>query len=199
MWEGSAKENPMSIPQIPAFCAPALTDVRRTALEQFYCALATRNFDLVDGALTEHWEDIPLAPGQTPGPAGIKSIFGKLSVAFPDIALEIVDALAEGDRAAVRVECTATHRGDLFGVPASGKTVRFNLHEFHQFEGARIRRTWHMEDLFGLFAQIGSWPAPALRPRPDDYAASFLTLDLARAADDVPSSDSPYPTSRTMR
>jgi hypothetical protein len=33
----------------------------------------------------------------------------------------------------------------------------------------------------------------------DDPAASLLTLDLIRAADDAPSSDSPYPTSRTMR
>src|SRR5580704_5893509 len=33
----------------------------------------------------------------------------------------------------------------------------------------------------------------------DDHAASLLTLDLIRAADDAPSSDSPYPTSRTMR
>ena len=42
-------------------------------------------------------------------------------------------------------------------------------------------------------------PLSAIRPRPVDHAASFLTLDLDRAADDVPSSDSPYPTSRTMR
>jgi hypothetical protein len=33
----------------------------------------------------------------------------------------------------------------------------------------------------------------------DDHAASLLTLGLIRAADDAPSSDSPYPTSRTMR
>src|SRR6266436_336893 len=33
----------------------------------------------------------------------------------------------------------------------------------------------------------------------DDHAASLLTLDLIRAADDAPSSDSPYPTSRTVR
>jgi hypothetical protein len=33
----------------------------------------------------------------------------------------------------------------------------------------------------------------------DDHAASLLTLDLIRAADEAPSSDSPYPTSRTMR
>jgi len=54
---------------------------------------------------------------------------------------------------------TGTHRGDLFGVPASGKFVRFALHELHEFEGNRLRRTYHMEDLFGLFTQIGAWPS----------------------------------------
>ena len=151
----------MSTPQIPTFRAATLSNARRTALERFYGALATRNFDLVDDALTENWEDIPLAPGQAPGPAGVKPIFAMLCATFPDLTLEIVEALAEDDRAAVRVVCKGTHRGDLFGVPASGRTIQFNLHEFHQFEGERIRRTWHMEDLFGLFAQIGAWPALA--------------------------------------
>jgi hypothetical protein len=47
----------MSTPQIPTFRAATLSDARRTTLERFYGALATRNFDLVDDALTEHWED----------------------------------------------------------------------------------------------------------------------------------------------
>ena len=151
----------MSIPKIPTAMATSLSDGRRAAVEHFYGALASRDFDRVDDALTTDWEDIPLAPGQAHGPAGIKPIFAMLVAAFPDLSVEIVDALAEADRAAVRVDCAGTHEGDLFGVVASGKRVRFALHEFHQFEGDRIRRTWHMEDLFGLFAQIGAWPASA--------------------------------------
>lgn len=147
------------LPSIPANAAKSLTPARRTSIEQFYGALATKNFDLVDSALTAHWEDIPLAPGQEPGPAGIKAIFAMLVEAFPDISLEIIDALADGDRAAVRVACVGTNQGQLFGVPPSGRTVRFNLHEFHEFESDKIVRTWHMEDLFGLFAQIGMFPS----------------------------------------
>lgn len=151
----------MSLPTIPATSAHGLSPARRDAIERFYGALASRDFDMVDEALTHDWEDIPLAPGQAQGPAGIKPIFVMLVSAFPDLTVEIVDALADDDRAAVRVQCAGTHDGDLFGVAATGKPVRFALHEFHAFEGDRIRRTWHMEDLFGLFAQIGAWPAHA--------------------------------------
>lgn len=151
----------MNLPTIPMTMALGLSTARRSAIERFYGALASRDFDLVDEALTADWEDIPLAPGQAHGPAGIKPVFAMLVQAFPDLTLEIVDALADGDRAAVRVDCAGRHGGDIFGVAATGKPVRFALHEFHEFDEDRIRRTWHMEDLFGLFAQIGSWPAHA--------------------------------------
>jgi steroid delta-isomerase-like uncharacterized protein len=149
----------MSITRVPTGTAQALSSGQRQALEDFYGALATHDVDLVDQALTSDWEDIPLAPGQAAGPEGVKPIFRMLISAFPDISTEITEVLAEAGRAATRVVVTGTHRGALFGVPASGKFVRFALHEFHEFEGDRLRRTYHMEDLFGLFAQIGAWPS----------------------------------------
>lgn len=148
----------MTIPRVPTGTAQALSPGQRHALEHFYGALTTHDVDLVDQALTPNWEDIPLAPGQAAGPEGVKPIFRMLISAFPDISAEITQVLAEVGRAATRVVVTGTHQGDLFGVPASGKFVRFALHEFHEFDGDRIRRTYHMEDLFGLFMQIGAWP-----------------------------------------
>ena len=150
----------MTITRVPTDMAQALSPGQRQSLEHFYSALGTHDVDLVDQALASDWEDIPLAPGQAAGPEGIKPIFRNLILAFPDLSVEITEVLAETGRAAVRVSVTGTHRGDLFGVPASSKFVRFPLHEFHEFEGDRLRRTYHMEDLFGLFTQIGAWPSP---------------------------------------
>ena len=150
----------MTIPRVPIEKAQALSPGQRQSLEHFYGALDTRDVALVDQALTSDWEDIPLAPGQAIGPEGIKPIFRMLISAFPDLSTEISEVLAEAGRAAARVIVTGTHRGDLFGVPASGKFVRFALHEFHEFEGDRLRRTYHLVDLFGLFTQIGAWPRP---------------------------------------
>ena len=113
----------MSLPTIPATSAHGLSPARRDAIERFYGALASRDFDMVDDALTHDWEDIPLAPGQAHGPAGIKPIFATLVSAFPDLTIDIVDALGEDDRAAVRVQCAGTHDGDLFGVAATGRSL----------------------------------------------------------------------------
>ena len=59
---------------------------------------------------------------------------------------------------AVRAEITGTHLGELFGIAATGKQVSFRLHEFHALENGRVVTTWHMEDWFGLFLQLGQFP-----------------------------------------
>jgi hypothetical protein len=32
------------------------------------------------------------------------------------------------------------------------------VHEFHTLDGKRLTTTWHMEDWFGLFLQLGQFP-----------------------------------------
>jgi predicted ester cyclase len=152
-------ENCMSIPvRLPKGAATLLTKGQQAAIEAFYSALGTHDMDLLDVAVLPDWEDIPMSPGQAPGPNGLKPILLGLISALPDLAIEIREAIAAPNRVAIRAVATATHGGELFGIPATGRRVVFSLHEFHEFDGDRIRRTWHMEDLFGLFTQIGRWP-----------------------------------------
>lgn len=150
---------PTDIARIPPTEAPDLSPGRRLALEHLYGGFGTDDVDLVDLALTADWQDIPPMPGQGAGPAGIKPIFRLFRQAFPDLAVEIAEVLTGPDRAAVRLMATGTHLGPLFGVPASGRRVSLTIHEFHRFKDDRIAVTHHMEDLFGLFRQIGAWPA----------------------------------------
>lgn len=130
----------------------------RQAVETFYRAFGENRPDLVDAILAPDWDDIPLAPGQAPGPAGIKAIIGMFTAAFPDVQIVIHDMLQEPGKVAVRAEISGTHRGALFGIAPTNKPVRFGLHEFHTFEGGRIRTTWHMEDWLTAFGQLGQFP-----------------------------------------
>jgi predicted ester cyclase len=139
----------------------ALSHQLRTELnlvETLYRAFSEQNPDLVDAVLAPAWEDIPLAPGQGPGPAGIKPIIRMLAAAFPDVHITIHDTIQEPGKVAVRAEISGTHLGELFGIAPTGKKVSFRLHEFHTLEGGLITTTWHMEDWFGLFLQLGQFP-----------------------------------------
>jgi len=130
----------------------------RQAVETLYRAFSENNPDLVDSVLAADWDDIPLAPGQCPGPEGIKPIIRSLADAFPDVRIVIHDMVQAPGQIAVRAEITGTHLGELFGIAATGKQVSFRLHEFHALENGRVVTTWHMEDWFGLFLQLGQFP-----------------------------------------
>ncbi|MDY7560559.1 ester cyclase [Pseudomonas sp. 10B1] len=131
----------------------------RQAVETLYRAFSEKNPDLVDSILSADWDDIPLAPGQVAGPEGIKPIIRSFGEAFPDVHIVIHDMIQVSGQIAVRAEITGTHLGELFGIAPTGKHVSFRLHEFHTLDGERVTSTWHMEDWFGLFLQLGHFPA----------------------------------------
>jgi predicted ester cyclase len=133
----------------------------RIAVETLYRAFSEQNPDLVDSVLAPQWEDIPLAPGQGPGPSGIKPIIRSLAAAFPDVHIAIDDMVQEPGKIAVRAEISGTHMGELFGIAPTGKKVRFRLHEFHAVASGLITTTWHMEDWFAVFQQLGQFPPKA--------------------------------------
>lgn len=131
----------------------------RRAVERLYDAFSRHDPDLIDDAVTPDWDDIPLAPGQGPGPEGMKPVIRSVISAFPDVQIVVHELIQVPGKIAVRAEITGTHEGELFGIAPTGKAVRFRIHEFHALDGERITTTWHMEDWYGLFLQLGRFPA----------------------------------------
>lgn len=131
----------------------------RAAVETLYRAFNEQDPDLVDAILAPDWNDIPLAPGQGPGPAGFKPIIRSIAAAFPDVRITLHDMVQEPGKIGVRAEISATHLGELFGIAPTGKRVNFSLHEFHALADGLVTTTWHLEDWFGLFMQLGRFPA----------------------------------------
>jgi predicted ester cyclase len=130
----------------------------RTAVENLYRAFSDKNPDLLDLAVTQDWDDIPLAPGQGPGPEGFKPVLASFIAAFPDINIIVHDMLQEPGKIAVRAEITGTHQGEFMGMAPTGRRISVRLHEFHLLNGERVTTTWHMEDWFAMFQQIGQFP-----------------------------------------
>ena len=136
-----------------------LSDHEWHALITFYKAIGTHKLELLNGALTADWVDLPPAPDQRPGPEGVKPILQGLLDAFPDLIAAVEEVIGEKNRAAARVSLSGTHRGPLMGIAASSKHVTLALHEFHTFREGRISVTRHMEDWMDLFRQIGGLPS----------------------------------------
>jgi predicted ester cyclase len=56
--------------------------------------------------------------------------------AFPDIRITVEDQVAEGDKVATRVTVRGTHRGELEGMPPSGKRIEISAITIDRFSGA---------------------------------------------------------------
>ncbi|WP_293792441.1 ester cyclase [Pantoea sp. CTOTU46764] len=132
--------------------------VEREAVEMLYRAFSDKKPDLLDLAVTQDWNDIPLSPGQGPGPEGFKPLLASFIKAFPDINIIVHDMVQEPGKIAVRAEITGTHLGEFMGIAPTGRGISVRLHEFHLLDGERVTTTWHMEDWLAMFQQLGQFP-----------------------------------------
>lgn len=140
-------------------CVDTGTPTANVALVRtFYAAFSTKSKDMLDTVLAQDWVDVPLAPGQGGGLAGMKAAMDGYYQSFPDFTPANDDIIASGDKVVVRSTITATQKGAFAGVPASGRKISVMAIDIHQVCGGRIVQTWHVEDwLSGLF-QMGALP-----------------------------------------
>ena len=117
---------------------------------------------VVDELFAADYVDHDRARGDLPpGPAGVKQAWGMLRAAFPDLHATIEDLVAEGDRVAVRGVIRGTHRGELMGIPATGRQVAMPLIDVNRIAGGRLVERWAEADMLGLLQHLGIVPALA--------------------------------------
>lgn len=80
---------------------------------------------------------------------------------FPDVHMEIVDLVAEGDKVAARFVCSGTQHGEWQGHPATGqrfeRVAEVNFFELHD---GRIAGAWGLEDNLSRMQQLGHMGKP---------------------------------------
>ena len=74
--------------------------------------------------------------------------------ALPDLQVAIDDAIAEGDKVALRWTATGTHKDELVGIPATGAQVVFWGTTLYCFADGKIVDTWWAYDALGLMQQM---------------------------------------------
>ncbi|WIE53994.1 ester cyclase [Curtobacterium sp. MCBD17_003] len=129
----------------------------------FYEPFRTGDTSVYDEVLAEDWIDLPLAPGQEQGPAGMAAQIALFRHAMPDYSVEHQDVIVQGDRVAVRNTVSGTHQGAFMGHEPTGKRIEMRTMDMHQVRDGRIVATWHLEDFAGLMAQLN---APVDAPTP---------------------------------
>jgi steroid delta-isomerase-like uncharacterized protein len=84
----------------------------------------------------------------------------KVREAFPDFHNTIEHLIADGDTVAARLTYSGTHRGEIFGVAATGKKVAYAGVAIFRIAAGKVAEGWVLGDLIGLLRQLGARSLP---------------------------------------
>jgi predicted ester cyclase len=77
-------------------------------------------------------------------------------VSFPDVRMEVVELLGEGDKVVGRFTCSATHLGAWLGhAPTGRRFERVDEVSIFRLRDGRIIQVWSLEDTLGRLQQLG--------------------------------------------
>jgi predicted ester cyclase len=155
----------LALPLGPAMAQPAgaAAERNKSVVQAYKRAMAKRS----TAALAEF-----MAPGYKRLRAGVQNIARNAEGqgfpspgaafwqdAFPDREDHVEEIIAEGDMVAMLWRITGTHRGNFYGIPATGKPVDFLEIGYFRMSGGKIAEGWFMADEAGLLRQLGQ-PLP---------------------------------------
>lgn len=96
--------------------------------------------------------------------SGIENLNALLNVflgALPDLIAEEQDMIASDDLVVMRLLVTATHKGDLLGIPATGLPVSWNAVDIYRVnDDGKISEEWAADDMAAFGSQLGAFELP---------------------------------------
>ena len=104
--------------------------------------------------------DHALPPMLPPGFEGRKMFYGAFISAFPDVYVQVQDLVAEGNKVVTYWAATGTHKGELMGIPATGRSVTVGGMAIDRFEDGKSVEHWEIFDQLSLMQQLGVVPVP---------------------------------------
>jgi steroid delta-isomerase-like uncharacterized protein len=100
--------------------------------------------------------------GTVEGVDGLVGLLQGFIGALPDLDPQEQDIIANEDTVVVRFVVEATHQGDLLGIPATGRRVRWDAVDVYKLRDGKISEEWAADDLTAILQQVGAYTPPWL-------------------------------------
>ena len=135
-----------------------MADVK-TQVRRFYDEVVNaQNLGAVDSMVSANFVEHEALPGLSNDASAVKEFFGMMFNAFPDLRIEIIDLLADGDKAVARCTMSGTHKGTFMDIPATGKHFEIAVIDIIRFEGDKVAEHWGITDQMAMMEQLGVVP-----------------------------------------
>jgi steroid delta-isomerase-like uncharacterized protein len=102
----------------------------------------------------------PILPKVIEGSAAFRQVLANFRSAFADAALRAEETIAEGEKVVVRWTFSGTHKGNLLGIPPTGKRVTWTGITIYRIVDGKVVEEQGEEDFVGFLRQIGLVPQP---------------------------------------
>ena len=136
------------------------TESNKTVVKDFIDGLFTKgDLGAADTYLAEDFINHDPPFGVTPDREGMRTAGRLMRDGFPDWRSELHALIAEDDIVVERFTAGGTHRGEVMGVPPTGRTVSLpGINIFRLRDGVIVER-WGLLDELGFLRQLGVVPA----------------------------------------
>jgi len=104
--------------------------------------------------------EIHMPTGEMVNLDGLKSFAGMFHGSFPDWHSTVEELIAEGDKVAERWTGRGSHRGELQGIPPTGKRVEVPGSVFYRIVDGKIVEFRGLFNIISLMQQLGAIPSP---------------------------------------
>lgn len=85
----------------------------------------------------------------------LKEHIAFFEAAFPRYEMIAEDFICEGDKVVVRARARGVHKGDLMGMPPTGKAIEVPFIAIYQVAGGKIVKNWLVTDRMEMMEQLG--------------------------------------------
>jgi len=114
------------------------------------------NLDRLDEIIDDSYvNNNPGTPNPKLGAEGLKPIIKTMREAFPDLKFEINDLVIGKNRIVIFSTMSGTHKGDLFGIPATGNKVSIKQMQIEKIKDGKIVEHWRVTDELNMMKQLG--------------------------------------------
>jgi len=120
--------------------------------------LNNQRLDLIDEFLVESVELHGVGPSII-GRTALVEFYTMFFAAFPDWHTTIDDIVAEGDRVVARITSNGTNKGEMQGIPATGKPYTQNAIVIYRLTNGKIVEGRLQTDMMSMMQQLGLMPA----------------------------------------
>ena len=98
------------------------------------------------------------APENVPkGPEGVLYFFNHfLKPAFPDLKVDILDQVSEGEKVTTRKTFTGTHAGSFLGIPPTHKKIVMDVIDIIKLRDGKFIEHWNVLDWQSVLHQLSN-------------------------------------------